>query len=66
MPRRHPPRETATLTTTQVARILGYAPRTIRRHRDLLGGYRLGREWRYPAALVVALIAHDVEAEATS
>ena len=66
MPRRHPPRETATLTTTQVARILGYAPRTIRRHRDLLGGYRIGREWRFPAALVVALTATDIETEAAS
>ena len=63
MPRRHPPRETATLTTGEAAEILGYTPRTIRRHRDKLRGWRLDDrgQLRFPRDVVVALIATDVE-----
>lgn len=65
MPRRNPPRSTETLTTTEVAKILGYDPRTVRRHGHSIG-YRIGNQWRFPKSVIDALLQVRDETEAAS
>jgi len=60
MGRRKPPEPDDDLTVPEAAQMLRYDARTIRRHCEQLGAYRIGREWRIPRCRVEALLAGRV------
>ena len=54
----------AMLTVGEVASQLAEQPRWVRRHAPVLGGKKLGAQWRFPAEAIDAVASDPVRADA--